>query len=275
MTATKDGISIEALIQQLRRYAPYLPVIVGVQLLSTVLQEHPVVKNSWLLRGIFQNRFSFSTILALITVALIDMRNTVTEQFKDELNSYAGFSKIRDANNPFVVRQIGGDHLTFTDLDELAHFLGAMSAEPVPDRASRSFDAARRAVISGWNDAYLLRAAEFMATRSVEQSMHALFGERETSARLEHVASITETLKKCLCKDGTSKPGYENFVEFIYRALPKTTNLYETLEAVIQQRDGFAHRCEASNEAASLDLAPFQLARACLQYRHQMLEQSS
>ncbi|OIQ87230.1 hypothetical protein GALL_309180 [mine drainage metagenome] len=260
---------LEDLVKQLRRYAPGMPAILAVQLLSSALQDQPVVKKSWLLRALFGNRISLASLLALSAVALKDMRDATVEQFRDELNSYAGFSRRRVPSNPFVVVQIGDDQMIFTDIDVLARFLGSMSVYLVPDRASRSFDAARRAVISGWNDAYLLRAAEFMATRSIEQSMHELFGDKVNSFDPERVTGISKTLDHCLSQDGVPKPGAERFVEYVLRAIPKATNLHETLKTVIDQRDKFAHRCQADEEVARLDLAPFQLAHACLQYRSQ------
>ncbi|WP_288128480.1 hypothetical protein [Thiomonas sp.] len=270
MTRSKDAVSLEDFVKQLRRYAPSMPAILAVQLLSNALQRHPSVKRSPLLSTFFENRISIATVVAMSAVAMADMRDTTTEQFQEELKSYVGFPKHREPSNPFTVMHIGGEGQDFTDIDVLAQFIGAMRVPLAADRASHSFDAARRTVISGWNDAYLLRVAEFLATRSIEQSMHEVFGDRANSSGPERVTSLTKTLDRCLESKGTPKAGAERFVEFILQATSQATNLYEILKTVISQRDNFAHRCQAEEGIARLDFAPFQLAQACLQYRSQV-----
>lgn len=267
MTRSKDPVSLEDLVTQLRRYAPSVPAILAVQLLSNALQRHPFVKRSPLLRTLFENRISIATVVAMSAVAMADMRDNTIKRFHEELKSYVGFPRQRDPSNPFTVMQIGGERQDFTDIDVLAKFIGAMHVPRAADRASRSFDAARRTVISGWNDAYLLRVAEFLATRSIEQSMHEVFGDKASSSGPERVMSLTQTLDRCFESKGTPKADAERFVEFILQATPQATNLYEILKAVINQRDNFAHRCQAEEGIVRLDFAPFQLAQACLQYR--------
>ncbi len=58
------------------------------------------------------------------------------------------------------------------------------------------------------------------------------------------------------------------FHRFVLAEIQKSGNLYEVLSNIEKLRDNFAHKDEAENAAVfRLDLAPFQLARACLQYR--------
>ncbi|MDA8376941.1 MAG: hypothetical protein M0Z50_07770 [Planctomycetia bacterium] len=262
------GITVESLLEQLRKYAPWIPAIIAAQLLSNLVAGSTTDKNSGLFQSIFGRRVSLLPIVLIAYAALQDMRKSTVTEFQEELKSFTGFSSHREADNPFVVTRIGEGALEFIDLHELTQFLGKLGVNVKPDRASRSFDTARRTVIPGWNDEYLLRAAEFLATRSIEQSMHAIFP--KTSNDHDYVTPFRITLDECLKWDGTPTPNGRGFVEFLLHSIPGITNLYETFDGIIKDRNNFAHRCEASQQAPVLDLAPFQLASACLQYRNQV-----
>ena len=245
-----------------------MPAIVAAQLLSSLLVDTAPVQNNRLLRSIFGGRPSLPTLALTAFMSLRGMRDTMAVEFENELKSYVGLSKHKEPENPLTIVKIGGAEQTFTDLDCLAEFFGAMSVPGDPDRASRSFDAARRTAVLGWADSYILRTAEFLATRSLEQSMHVLFPEQ--SSRPGNVTGLKKTRGTCLNKNGTSKPVGEPFIKFVQDGIPEIGSLHDLLDTIIEDRDNFAHRCEAEDDMAwRLDLAPFQLARICLQYRKQ------
>lgn len=270
-TPADPAITLDALLAQLKKWSPSIPTIVGVQLLSSLVANAQTVKNNKFLKIIFSGGPNLSATLLLAYIALKDMRETTADEFKDELKSYIGISKLKNAVNPFTVIKVGGIEETFTDLDRLAESLGAMRIVGVPDRASRSFNASRRTVILGWADPYLLRTAEFLAVRSVEQSMHELFpGKPPKNARPNWVTGITESCNIAFNKNGEPKHGAISFNRYLCREVPEIENLHTLLTKINNIRDQFAHWDDAeSSDVFRLDLAPFQLARACLQYRNQ------
>jgi hypothetical protein len=269
--ASDPGITPDAVPAKLKQYAPWIPAIFAVQVLSTVLANTAPVKNSKALRSIFGASLPISTLLLLAFVALKDMRESTTEEFKNELKGFVGFSKYKDQNNPFTVVKIGSIEESFTNLDQLAQSLGKMGVAVAADRASRSFDAARRTVIPGWEDPYHLRVAEFLAIRSVEQSMHEMFKQtvsNQKQADPNWVTSLTKSRDYAFNEDGTPKACAVEFHEFVRAEIQGIGNMYDVLRHLEKLRDCFAHRDEAENVAVfRLDLAPFQLARVCLQYR--------
>lgn len=269
-TNKNPPITLDDLLKQLQKYAPWLPVIFATHLLSGRLAKTAVVKKSRTLEAILGNGLPLPTLALLGFVALKDMRDTTTSQFENELKGYVGVSRYKEPDNPFIIVKAGGIEEKFTDIDRLAEFLGAMSLAGIakPDRASRSYDVARKAVVLGWADSYLLRTAEFLATRSLEQSMHEIFPVKDIKPG--HVTSITKTLDTAFNKGGTPKSGAEDFVRFMRGELPQIKSPYDLLSDIINNRDRFAHRDEAENSTAfRLDLAPFQLARVLLEYRNQ------
>lgn len=269
--ASDPEITPDAVLRKLKQYAPWIPAIIAVQISSTFLANTAPVKNNKALRSIFGASLPISTFLLLAFVALKDMRESTTEEFKNELKGFVGFSKYKDQNNPFTVVKIGSIEESFTSLDRLAQSLGKMGVAVAPDRASRSFDAARRTVIPGWEDPYHLRVAEFLAIRSVEQSMHEMFKQtvsNQKQAGANWVTSLSQSRVCAFNKDGTPKPCSVEFYEFVRTEIQGIGNIYEMLSHLEDLRDRFAHRDEPENIAEfRLDLAPFQLARACLQYR--------
>lgn len=273
ITTKNQPLTLEKMMEQLRKYAPSIAAIVAAQLLSNLFADTSTAKNNRLLRNIFSSGPAIPALFILTYVALKDMRDTTTAEFKNELQSYTGFSKLKDSDNPFRVIQIGGNEQTFTNLDRLAASLGAMRVVGAPDRASRSFDAARRTAILGWADPYLLRTAEFLAVRSVEQSMHELFpGKPPKNARKNWVTGITESCNIAFKKSGEPKPGAELFNEYLRTEIREIQNIYTLLTEINNLRDQFAHWDDAeSSDVFRLNLAPFQFARACLQYRNQGL----
>ena len=267
-TSKTDDLSLSALLNQLQRYAPHIPAILAVQLLSSLLENRSFVKSNPLLRILLEKRFSLATTLALAGVSLQDLRKSTTEEFGEELKNYASIEKARRPEEPFKIEFIGGNTKEFLHLDQLADFIGSYSIEAETDRAFRSFDAARRCVILGWVDPYLLRTGEFLATRSLEQSMHVLFS--EATPDKDRVAALTKTRDSCVNKDGTPTPAGKAFVDFVLPRLPEITNLYEFFDNVIKKRDDFVHRCSGESSVFELDFSAFQLAQVCLKYRKQL-----
>ncbi len=264
-------ITLNQLVDQLKRYAPWIPAIIATHFLSRLVADSAANKNIAIIQSIFGRGIAIPALLLLAYVSLKDMRDTTSEEFKNELKSYVGISKYKDQTNPFTIIKIGGLEGTFTNIDLLADFLGTMRVSGTPDRASRSFDAALRTVIMGWADPYLLRAAEFMAVRSVEQSMHEIFpGRPPKNAHEKWVTAIRESYTSAFKEGGEPKPitGAEDFNAFLHREIPEIDNPYSCFEQIVELRRYFAHRDEAENcDVYQLDLAPFQLARVCLQYR--------
>lgn len=269
-TNKNPPITLDDLLKQLQKYAPWLPAILAALLLSKKLAKTETVKNSRTLQALLGDGWTLPAFALLSFVALKDMRDTTTSQFENELKGYVGMSRHKEPDNPFIIVEVGDIEQKFTHIDRLAESLGAMSIAGIatPDRASRSYDAARRTVLLGWADPYLLRVAEFLATRSLEQSMHEIFQDDETKPG--KVTSITKTRDIAFNKDGTPKPGAEDFFRLLRGELPQIKSPYDLLNKIIKNRDRFAHRDEVENSTAScLNLAPFQLARVCLQYRNQ------
>ena len=272
-TPAGPAITLDALLAQLKKWSPSIPAIVGVQLLASLVANTPTVKNNKILKILVSGGPNLPVTLLLTYVALKDMRATTADEFKNELKGYIGTSKLKDQDNPFSITKIGGSEETFTNLDDLASSLGVMGIVGAPDRASRSFDAARRTVILGWADPYLLHAAEFLAVRSVEQSMHELFpGKPPKNARKNWVTGITESCNIAFKKSGEPKPGAELFNDYLRTEIREIQNIYTLLTEINNLRDQFAHWDDAeSSDVFRLNLAPFQFARACLQYRNQGL----
>lgn len=269
--ASDPGITLEAGLTKLKQYSPWIPAIIAVQISWTFLANTAPVKNNKALRSIFGASLPISTLLLLAFVVLKDTRESTIEQFENELKGFVGFSKYKDQNNPFTVVKIGSIEESFTNLDQLTQSLGKMGVAVAPDRASRSFDAARRPVIPGWEDPYHLRVAEFLAIRSVEQSMHEIFNQtasEKNQAGANWVTSLSQSRICAFNKDGTPKPCAVEFYEFVRTKIQGIGNMYQVLSHLEKLRDCFAHRDEPENAAVfRLDLAPFQLARVCLQYR--------
>ncbi len=268
-TVRNPLMTLDDLLIQLRKYAPWIPAIIAAQVLSSLLADTPPVKNNWLLHSVFGKGLAIPAFLLLGAVALKDMRDSTTDEFRNELKNYVGISKSRTPDSPFTIRKTGGHEQDFPDLDRLAGFLAEMRVTLNPDRASRSFDAARRTVISGWSDPYILRAAELLAIRSIEQSMHELFPDKKSQDR-DWVTSLNKTRDDALNTDGTPKKGAESLANFMRAEIPEIGNLYDLFGDVIAKRHHFAHRDDGDGgDVFCLDLAPFQLARACLLYRNQ------
>jgi len=268
--------TVDDVLNQLQKYAPWLPAIFATLLLSKRLAKTATVKKSRTLQALLGNGWPLPALALLSFVALKDMRDTTTSQFENELKGYVGVSRHKEPDNPFIIVEVGDIEQKFTHIDRLAESLGAMSIAgiAIPDRAARqdrafgSYDAARRAVLLGWADPYLLRVAEFLATRSLEQSMHELFPAK--AGKPGNVTSITKTLDIAFNEDGTPKPGAEDFVRFMQSEIPQIKNPYDLFRDVTDNRDLFAHRDEAEDSTAfRLDFSPFQLARVCLKYRNQ------
>ncbi|MBU2772514.1 hypothetical protein HMI48_00870 [Acidithiobacillus ferrooxidans] len=270
-TSKNQSLTLEKMMEQLRKYAPSIPGMVAAQLLSSLFADTSTVKNNRLLRSIFGGGLAIPALLLLAYVALKDVRDTTTAEFENELKSYAAVSKSKGIDNPFTVSQIGGFEQTFTNLDSLAESLGVMRIVGIQDRASRSFDAARRTAVLGWADPYLLRAAEFLAVRSIEQSMHEFFPAKPPkNAHQNWVTGITRSCSAAFKEDGEPKPGAEYFNDFLRREVQEIKNPHALLTRIDNLRDQFAHWDEAENSNVfRLDLAPFQLARVCLLYRNQ------
>jgi hypothetical protein len=112
--------------------------------------------------------------------------------------------------------------------------------------------------------------AEFLAIRSVEQSMHEIFHQTASEQRQtdpNRVTSLSQSRDYAFNKDGTLKPCAVEFYQFVRAEIREIGNLCEVLSHLEKLRDCFAHRDESETVAEfRLDLAPFQLARVCLQY---------
>ncbi len=282
--SAEQKIKLSRLLNQLRHYGPFVPAIIAAQILSSAIAKIGLVKTSGPLSIVFGKNISLPTLMLLAFVALQDMRDSSTQEFEAEIKNFVGFEKRRNPENLFEVRLIGGIRRPFTDLDRLAEFLGEYSAEVTQDRASRSFNAAKRTVILGWVDPYLLRTAEFLATRSLEQSMHAICSRLCPQKQPRHakdpakVDSLTNTRERCLHEDGQAKPGAESFVEFVLKQLPEIrllkNGMYSVLDGIIDRRDKFAHRCNAEELQSTLEFTPFQVAFVLLKFTEDAQHQS-
>lgn len=263
---SNQPIRLQDIQGKIRDYIPWAPAILVTQLLSSILADAEIVKNNRILRLIFDKGLSLPALSLLAYVAMKDMRDTTDQWYQEELKKYVGMPRHREPDNALKVILIGGQEQSFTNLDKLAEFLSMQGMTVASNRAARSFDAARRAVILGWTDSYALRMGEFLATRSLEQCMLDIFPS-DKSKNNGYLRSLSGSVNACLNRDGTPNPGAESFINFVRNEIPAMANMRDVLDAIIQKRNEFAHRCESLDQESILDFSSFELARACLKFR--------
>ena len=237
---------------------PYIPILVGMQLLSSKLADTDMLNSSKVLSFLLKKKYSLVSSMAIAGIFLYWMRKSTIGDLKEEVARFSFAEKHRSTDSPFTITLIDNTSTQFFDVDEMAKFVGRLYAAKNSDIAARSFIAARRTIVLGWVDPYALRTAEFLAIRSLEQLLH----DRYQGSRVVEGKEITgiNKSKKLFFKDDAIK-------SYLKDKFAPNFNIEDSINNLIIIRDNFAHRDGSVFECLPLRLEPFQLVSALLQYR--------
>lgn len=254
----KIGDIEEDLLSIFHNIKPYVPFFVGLQLLSSKLEDIESVKANKLLSFLLLKKYSLVTSVAMSAAFLYWMRKSTIDDIKEEAKKFSFIEKEKTIEHPFVVENIDGSRKNFFHVDKIAEFIGSLYVGKTSDLAARSFVAAKRTVVLGWVDVYALRTAEFIAIRSLEQLLH----DRYPDTRCVKNNKITGIgISKVSLFEDDATTAYLN------GKFGTCFNIGKTIEEIIEIRDNFAHRDDPGFEYSPLRLAPFQLVSALLEYR--------
>ncbi|OCX76120.1 hypothetical protein A6M27_03460 [Acidithiobacillus thiooxidans] len=248
----------EDLLSILHNVKPYVPILAGIQLLSSKLADTDILNSSKMLSFILQKKYSLVSSVAIAAIFLYWMHQSTIDDLKKEIARFTFTEKFRPEDNPFTIEFMDNTSEHFFDVDEMAECVGRLYVAKTADLATRSFVAARRTIVLGWVDPYALRTAEFLAIRSLEQLLHDRYPD-PASVKKNQITGVS-TSKKSFFRDSTINI-------YLNDKFGSCFNIEKTIDDLIEIRDSFAHRDDPSFECLPLRFAPFQLVSALLEYR--------
>ena len=248
----------EDLLSMLQNVKPYVPILVGIQLLSSRLAGTDMFNNSKTLSFLLQKKYSLVSAVAIAAIFLYWMRQSTIDELKEEIAKFTFTEKRRPEDSPFTIEFIDNTSVQFFDVDEMAKFVSKLYVAKTSDLATKSFIAARRTIVLGWVDPYALRTAEFLAIRSLEQLLHDCYPD-PASVEKNKITGIS-TSKKSFFRDDITN-------NYLNHKFGSCFNIEKTIDELIEIRDCFAHRDDPVFECLPLRLKPFELVSALLQYR--------
>ncbi|MDD5279042.1 hypothetical protein [Acidithiobacillus sp.] len=248
----------EEFLSILQSIKPYVPILVGLQMLSSASTDFGILSSNKIFSFLLQKKFSLVSVVVITALFLYWARKSTVDDLKKEASRFNITDKTRSEDDPLMIETINNTSIQFVNVDEMAQFVGNLYVSKNCDIATKSFTAARRTVVLGWIDPYALRTAEFLAVRSLEQLLHERYPDGKF-IKQNKITAINKS-KESLFKD---KP----VINFLCVKFGSKFNIENTINELIEIRDCFAHRDDPSFEESTLRFKPFELVSALLQYR--------